>query len=212
MPGDPTVYYAYDNIGYAEISQFLYVILSDAQDFCGKSGMQQPNRNFISIIVHHTNLFQSIHVQPTFMANILQCTEQGLGSFGIDIQSVCLEIVNLLASNVYYEHNPESFLYVSLMPFVKRIFDMILAREIDHNNRTECCRATFTLLCVYRARCDQILEMLLQPFSAESERRKQLQREFNDLASPDNLYNNRNSHLQFSTRFEHFMANMVSST
>lgn len=32
------------------------------------------------------------------------------------------------------------------------------------------------------------------------------------LARPDNLYNNRNSHLHFSTRFERFMVNMVSTT
>lgn len=211
MPGDPTVHHAYDNIGYAEVSNILHVILPDAENFCRKSGMQEQNQIVLTIIIR-ANLFQSIHVQPAFMGNILQCTEQGLGSFGIDIQSVCLEIVNLLASNVYYDQNSESFLYISLMPFVKRIFDMILAREIDHNNRTECCRATFTLLCVYRTRCDQILEMLLQQFAAESERREQLQREFNELARPDNLYNNRNSHLQFSTRFERFMVNMVSST
>lgn len=145
------------------------------------------------------------------MSSIIRSTELGLNSFGIEIQSLCLEIVNLMATNLYFEQNPESYLYSALMPFVRQIFDIILSHEIDSDNRTVCCRAVFTLFCVYRARFGDILEMLLDA-QPTPQRREFLHKELSNMVRIENLYNNRGSHLQFTTRFERFMANLSSMT
>lgn len=145
------------------------------------------------------------------MTSILQSTTLGLNSFGIEIQAICLEIVNLMATTVYYDQNPESFLFSALMPFVRQIFDIILSHEIDSDNRTECCRAVFTLFCVYRSRFGEILDMLLEA-QPTPQRREFLHKELSNMVRIEHLYNNRGSHLQFTSRFERFMANLSSMT
>lgn len=148
-------------------------------------------------------------IEPNFLDRILQSTQMALVAFGRDVQYVALEIINFLASRVYCEQDPDSYLYAALMPFVKRMFDMIAESEYDESNRTELGQATFMLLCVYRVRYDEIVEMLMQPFANDPERRKAMQLEFKTMAPQDMLHNNRVTQLQFSNRFDRFLANMT---
>lgn len=143
-----------------------------------------------------------------FLAQILRSLDLGLNSFGMKIQSVCLEIINLLATNAFYDQNSESFLYSGLMPFLKLIFEMILTNDLDSNNRIECCRAMFTLMCVYRERYGQIVDSVLhgQPDLGLRER---LAKEIGELVSVDEMHNNRTSHFLFKNRFDKFIANVA---
>lgn len=152
-----------------------------------------------------------IQVQPEFMAAIIQCTTMGLQAFGAEIQSVCLGIVNLLASTVYYDQNPESYLFVALRPSVQLVFGMILRHDIDTDNRNECCRAMFTMLCAYRRHYDEVMTSMLQtcPDPAKMEK---LRTELMELVQRDTLSNNRIIFAQFTRRFEKFMAVLTALT
>lgn len=149
-----------------------------------------------------------MQVQPRFLLAIVQCLTMGLQAFGAEIQSVCLELLYTVASNVYYDQNPESYMYGALRPTVQLLFGMILTHDIDTDNRTECCRALFTLLCVYRAQYDAVQEMVLQAYGDQS-KVEQLRHELGELVDKEALYNNRGSHQQFGKRFEKFLANLM---
>lgn len=152
-----------------------------------------------------------IQVQSEFMGSIIQCTTMGLQAFGAEIQSVCLEIVNLLASTVYYDQNPDSYLFTALRPSVQLVFGMILRYDIDTDNRTECCRAMFTLLCAYRRHYDEVLTSMLQTCTDPSKVEK-LRVELMELVQRDTLSNNRVIFAQFTRRFERFMAALATLT
>lgn len=156
-------------------------------------------------------------LQPAFMQSIVQCMMMGLQAFGAEIQAVCLELLHTVASNAYYDQNPESFMYGALRQCVQQLFGMILTHDIDTDNRTECCRALFTLLCVYRPQWEAVMEMVLQAYGASDAsggagaagKVAQLRAELVELVDTEALYNNRGSHLQFGKRFEKFLANLT---
>lgn len=143
-------------------------------------------------------------VQPQFMQQIVQCVTMGLQAFGAEIQSVCLEVLYTMASNVYYDQ----FIYEALRPCLQQLFAMILQHDIDSDNRSECCRALFTLLCLYRPHLEQVLELVVQAYGDQS-KVERLRAELTELVDKDGLYNNRGFHLQFGKRFEKFLANLT---
>lgn len=166
------------------------------------------------------NFYQTLHMfvdksvqllEPTFMQSIVQCMLMGLQAFGAEIQSVCLDLLQTFASNTYYDQNPESFMYGALRQCLQQLFGMILTHDIDTDNRSECCRALFTLLCVYRTQWEAVQEMLLLAYASNSAPAKveQLRAELAELVLAESLYNNRSSHLQFGKRFETFWANLT---
>lgn len=149
-----------------------------------------------------------MQMQSDFLESIVGCVQMGLTTFGAEIQQVCLELLTTMASNTYFEHNPQTYLYGALRTCLQHLFRMILTHDIDSDNRAECGRAVFTLLCVYRAQYDQVQAMVLQEY-ADKAKVEQLRVELEQLVDREALYNNRGSHLQFAKRFEKFLANLT---
>lgn len=147
-------------------------------------------------------------IQSPFMQSIMQSLSMGLQAFGSEVQSVSLSLLRAIASNTYFDQNPEAYIYSALQPCLRQLFVMILQHEIDTDNRNECCAALFTMLCVYRAHYAAVVESVLAAY-ADRSKVDLLKEQIERLVDKDALYNNRAAHLTFGKRFEKFMANLT---
>uniref|UniRef100_A0A7G3ART2 Exportin-4 n=1 Tax=Lutzomyia longipalpis TaxID=7200 RepID=A0A7G3ART2_LUTLO len=141
------------------------------------------------------------------LTKFMGATEMGLTSFGSEVQSCCLELLQILGNTVYFDQNPESFMYTALMPFLKHLLDLILTQQIDSVNKTDCSKALFALICCYKEKFVELVQQILQSQTNPAYAEK-LSTEFRELTNNVDLVNNRFSQFRFSERFDKFLVNI----
>lgn len=155
----------------------------------------------------HPFPFQVCTLPPDFLSKILNSVQIGLTNFSAEIQSLCLDFVQVMGNTVYLDQNPTSFMFGALQPFLKFILEMVLGQQVDSENNVECGKALFSLMCVYKEHYVQVVQSLiqLQKNPADAER---LQKQFTDLTLNLELVNNRVTQFKFTERFYKFWANI----
>lgn len=148
-------------------------------------------------------------LQPELLNSILRSIELGLRSFGLEVQSTCLEFLQILANTVRLDQNPHSFVYGALMPFLRMVLEMIVNQDIGSDNKNVCSSALFALIHCYREQYVTIVQSLLQSL-ASVEQAERLSKEFIALTNNLDLTGNVNRLVQnqFAERYEKFIANI----
>ncbi|GAB0097174.1 LOW QUALITY PROTEIN: exportin-4 [Sergentomyia squamirostris] len=146
-------------------------------------------------------------LQPDLLQKIMAAVEMGLKSFGSEVQSCCLEFLQIMGNTVYFDQNPESLMYSTLAPFLKLLLDMILTQQIDSVNKTDCSKALFSLICCYKEQFVELVQTILQSQQNPAHADK-LSAEFRELTNNVDLVNNRFSQFRFTERFDKFLANI----
>lgn len=146
---------------------------------------------------------------PTLLTPMLQSVELGLRSFGLEVQAHCLEFVQLVAQTVRTNADNQSFLYNSLLSFVRIIFDLIVNQEISTDNRTECSNAVFHLIYCYPEQYGRVVEHLLEALP-NRDHAERLGKEFTTLTEKLNLRGNADRYAQnrFVEHYEKFIVNI----
>lgn len=146
---------------------------------------------------------------PDFLKQILYSIEIGLVSFGSDVQTLCLDFLQVMGDAVRNDQNPNSFMYSALVGFLKILLDLILTQQVTSENKVACGRALFSLMTVYKEQYIQIVQQILQtqtqsdPVIAE-----RLTKEFTELTQNFSLINSRPNQMKFLDRFEKFSTNI----
>lgn len=112
-----------------------------------------------------------------------------------------------MAHTVYIDQNPESFMYSALGPFLKMVLDMILGQQVGSENKMECSKALFALICTYKEQYVQIVQGIIQQ-QKNTEEAERLQKEFTELTNGIDLINNRAAQFKFTDRFDKFLVNI----
>lgn len=146
-------------------------------------------------------------LQPELLNNMLRSVELGLRSFGLEIQSICFDFLQIMATTVYYDRNQNSFMFNALLPFVRQVLEMIIMQEVGADNKNECSTALFTLICCYKEHYVRVVEMILSSLPNDENTTK-LSKEFVMLTHNLELVNNRIKQSQFHERFEKFIVNI----
>lgn len=146
-------------------------------------------------------------LQPDLLNAMFRSIELGLRSFGLEIQSICFEFLQIMATTVHFDRNPQSYMYGALMPFLQMVLEMIITQEVGADNKNECSTALFALICCYRDHYMQIVQNLLQSLP-HPENAERLSKEFVALTQNLDLINNRVSQNQFHERYEKFIVNI----
>lgn len=149
-------------------------------------------------------------LQPELLNSMLRSVELGLRSFGLEVQSICFEFLHTIADTVRFDQNsPQSYLYNTLMPFLRMVLEMIINQEVGADNKTECAQALFALIFCYHDHYGAIVQNLLQslPNMANAER---LSKELTTLTANWDLTRNidRIMQGQFVDRYEKFIVNI----
>lgn len=146
-------------------------------------------------------------LHPDFLKQILYSIEIGLVSFGSDVQTLCLDFLQVMGDTVRTDQNPTSFMYSALSGFVKIILDLILTQQVTAENKIACGRALFSLITVFKDEYVQIVQSILQsqsdPINAE-----RLTKEFTEMTHDFNLINSRPNQMKFLDRFDKFLTNI----
>lgn len=146
-------------------------------------------------------------LQPELLNSMLQSIQLGLRSFGLEVQSTCFEFLQIMATTVHFDRNPNSYMYSALMPFLRMTLEMIINQEVGTDNKSECSGALFTLICCYRDHYMAIVQNLLQALP-NPENAERLSKEFIALTHNLDLINNRATQNQFLERYEKFIVNI----
>lgn len=149
-------------------------------------------------------------LQPELLNSMLQSIELGLRSFGLEVQSICFEFLHIIADIVRFDQNsPQSYLYSSLMPFLRMVLEMIINQEVGADNKIECANALFALIFCYHDHYGAIVQSILQsvPDVGNAER---LSKELATLTSNLDLTRgiDRIIQNQFADRYEKFIVNI----
>lgn len=149
-------------------------------------------------------------LQPELLSSMLRSVELGLRSFGLEVQSICFEFLHIIADTVRFDQStPQSYLYSSLMPFLRMILEMIINQEVGADNKTECANALFSLIFCYHDHYGAIVQNLLQsiPNVGNAERLSKelaaLTANWDLTRSVDRIMQN-----QFADRYEKFIVNI----
>lgn len=146
-------------------------------------------------------------LQSEFLQKILNSVQIGLTNFSAEIQSLCLDFVQVMANTVYLDQNPTSYMFGALAPFLKYIMEMVLGQQVGSENNVECGKALFSLMCVYKEQYVTVVQSLVQ-MQKSQENAERLQKEFSDLTHNIELINNRMTQFKFSEKFDKFLANI----
>lgn len=149
-------------------------------------------------------------LQPELLSSMLRSVELGLRSFGLEVQSICFEFLHIIADTVRFDQStPQSYLYSSLMPFLRMVLEMIINQEVGADNKTECANALFSLIFCYHDHYGSIVQNLLQsiPNVGNAERLSKelaaLTANWDLTRSVDRIMQN-----QFADRYEKFIVNI----
>lgn len=153
------------------------------------------------------SLLQICTLQPEFLQKILNSVHVGLTNFSGEVQSLCLDFLQVMANTVYMDQNPTSYMYSALCPFLKYILEMILGQQVGSENNVECGKALFSLMCVYKEQYMVAVQSLVQMQKNQADMER-LQKEFSDLTAQIELINNRVTQFKFSEKFDKFLANI----
>lgn len=83
----------------------------------------------------------------------------------------------------------------------------ILNQDLSSDNKNECAKALFSLICTYKERYVQIFRQIIQS-RTNSEHAERLSKEFEELTRDIALVVNRNNVNTFVERFEKFVVNI----
>lgn len=149
-------------------------------------------------------------LQPELLSSMLRSVELGLRSFGLEVQSICFEFLHITADTVRFDQStPQSYLYSSLMPFLRMVLEMVIQQEVGQDNKTECANALFSLIFCYHDHYGAIVQSLLQsiPNVGNAERLSKelaaLTANWDLTRSVDRIMQN-----QFADRYEKFIVNI----
>lgn len=149
-------------------------------------------------------------LQPELLNSMLQSVEMGLRSFGLEVQSICFEFLHIIADTVRFDQNSQqSYLYNTLMPFLRMTLEMIINQEVGTDNKTECANALFALIFCYYDHYGAIVQNLLQSISNVGNAER-LSKELATLTANWDLTRNidRIVQNQFADRYEKFIVNI----
>lgn len=149
-------------------------------------------------------------LQPELLRSMLQSVELGLRSFGLEVQSTCLEFLHIIADTVRFsQSSPQSYLYSSLMPFLRMVLEMIINQEIGTDNKIETANALFALIFCYNEHYGAIVQNLLQSIP-DVGRAERLSKELVTLTANWDLTRaiDRIIQNQFADRYEKFVVNI----
>lgn len=149
-----------------------------------------------------TKVHKVCTLPPELLTKMLQSVEYGLRSFGTEVQSICLDFVQIMGKTVFFDQNPGSFMYSALLPFLKMLLEMILTHDIDADNKTEWSKALFSLICCYKTQYVQIVEQIIQANPANSE---SLSKAFSDLTNNMEITHSRVMQQAFIDKFDKFL-------
>lgn len=131
----------------------------------------------------------------------------GLTSFGSDVQTKCLDFLQIIADIIKCDQNPESFMYSAVVGFLKMLIDLILTQQITSENKIACGRALFSLMTLYKEQYVQIVQSILSTQS-DPVNIERLTKEFTELTHNISLINSRPNQMKFLDRFEKFVTNI----
>lgn len=127
-----------------------------------------------------------------------------MNTFTTEIQSFCFDFIVAVADVVYYERIPNSNTYNLVLPFLELVFNMIVTRQIDAENKTESYGAIFSLACAYKEQFSFLLNKLVT--SQENiQVAERVQLELNTLQTGLELNNNRMIRNRFIEKFDKFI-------
>lgn len=147
-------------------------------------------------------------LQPDFLQYIFQSIQLGLTNFSPEVQSLCLDFLQIMANTVYTDQNPESFMYNALGPFLKVLLEIILGQQLVTENKVECSKALFGLICVYKEQYVPIMKEVISVQRRSSTDIERLEKEFIDLTNNVNFTNQRAGQFKFIDKFEKFWVNI----
>lgn len=139
---------------------------------------------------------------------MLQSIQLGLNTFSTDVQSICFDFLQILVTGAQIKDSPDEYVYNAVMPFVKIILEMVLTQKVDTDNKTECAKALFALICCYKEYYCQCVQLILQTVS-NPDHAERLRTEFTDLTTNIDLQHNRILQNLFVEKFERFLTNIA---
>lgn len=134
----------------------------------------------------------------------MNSVQLGLNTFTTEIQSFCFDFIVAVADVVYYERVPNSNTYNLVLPFLELIFNMIVTRQIDAENKNESYGALFSLACAYKEPFIFLMNKLVT--SQENlQIAERVQIELNTFQSTMEWGNNRIMRNRFIEKFDKFI-------
>lgn len=162
---------------------------------------RSPVKTIQTFALNHQQITQ---LDPELLKQIINSVQLGLSTFTTEIQSFCFDFIVAVADVVYYERIPNSNTYNLVLPFLELIFNMIIARQIDVENKNESYGALFSLACAYKEPFSFLMNKLvtLQENLQIAER---VQLELNTFQTALELSNNRIMRNRFIEKFDKFI-------
>lgn len=147
----------------------------------------------------------SLH--PDLLKQLLGSIELGLSSFTADIESKCLEFLEIYANGVYFHQDPSAPMAQLLRPFLKLMLDMIFGQKIDLNNTMDWYRTVFVVICCFPEHFKELLQHFLSEQFADAEQGagKDLAASSVSLVNNMEFVNNRLVKSKFVDRFDKFV-------
>ncbi|XP_055531872.1 exportin-4-like [Wyeomyia smithii] len=187
--------------GLTHIVPLITIDLIKYPDLC-----QQYYSTIRSFIEEKSHLTPTLH--PDLLKQLLSSIELGLGSFTAEVESLCLEFLEIYASNVYFNQDKQAPMAVLLRPFLKLMLDMIFGQKIDLNNTMDWYRTVFVVICCFPEYFKELLNQFLsEQFDSEQIMGEDLVRTSIALVNDIEFVNNRLTKSQFIERFDKFVTN-----
>ncbi|XP_063703188.1 exportin-4-like [Culicoides brevitarsis] len=143
-------------------------------------------------------------LDPELLKQIISSVQLGLNTFTTEIQSFCFDFIVAVSDVVYYERIPNSVTYNLVLPFLELIFNMIVTRQIDAENKNESYGAVFSLACAFKEQFSFLMNKLVtsqeNPQIAE-----RIQLKLNEFQTGLELNNNRIQRTKFIEKFDKFI-------
>ena len=137
---------------------------------------------------------------------MLGSIELGLTSFTTEIESKCLEFLDVFANAVYFNQDPQALIAQLLQPFLKIMLDMIFGQKIDFNNTMDWYRTVFAIICCYPQLFQEMIKSFLhEQHESHNEKGKDLAHESQVLLNNLDFVNNRMMKAKFCDRFDRFV-------
>ncbi|KAL1394790.1 hypothetical protein pipiens_011705 [Culex pipiens pipiens] len=148
--------------GLTHIVPLITVDLIKYPDLC-----LQYYSTITSFIEEKSHVIPSLH--PDLLKQLLGSIELGLSSFTADIESKCLEFLEIYANGVYFHQDPSAPMAQLLRPFLKLMLDMIFGQKIDLNNTMDWYRTVFVVICCFPEHFKELLQHFLSEQFADAE-------------------------------------------
>lgn len=140
------------------------------------------------------------------MKQLLGSVELGLCSFTAEVETKCLEFLEMYANAVYFNQDPQAPMAQLLLPFLKLMLDMIFGQKIDLNNTMDWYRALFVVICCFPDHFKELLRNFLgEQFESKAGMGKDLMANSETLVNNLEFVNNRSTKLKFIERFDKFV-------